>query len=101
MLGRLIWNPIGALIVGLLALALGVAVFAGVNVACYGSSTSAMVQGSTCTDRKGNTLTYEAWKSDQKQISIYALVLGGVLVTGGSIGMAVRRKRRAAVSARY
>ena len=93
MLGRFIWNPIGALIVGMLALGLGVAITTDTDVSCK-AKTTPMVEGATCTSRTGKTLTYPVWQSQQQQSSMVAFGLGGVLLAGGTIAMVVRRKRR-------
>jgi hypothetical protein len=93
MLGRVIWNPIGALIVGVLAVGLGVAIASGVDVSCK-SKTAEMAEGVTCIGRAGDIITYSSWQSQQHQYSMVAFGVGGVLLVGGSIAMAVRRKRR-------
>lgn len=95
MLGRFIWNPIGALVVGVLALGLGVLITTGVDVACR-TKTAPMAAGVTCVDRSDKTLTFEDWQAAQQQYSWAAFGLGGVLVVGGTIAVMVRRKRRAA-----
>jgi LPXTG-motif cell wall-anchored protein len=97
MLARILWNPIGALVLGVLALGLGVAITTGVDVTCKVKTTE-MVAGGTCTNRTGKTVTYEDWQSQQQEASMVAYGLGGVLLVGGTIAVVVRRRRRAAVS---
>jgi hypothetical protein len=98
MLGRFIWNPIGALIIGTLAVGLGSAIaFAGVDVSCRAGS-PVMAESVSCVSRAGKTMTYADWKSQQQQYSMVAFGFGGLLLCGGAIAFAVRRKRRAAVA---
>jgi hypothetical protein len=96
---RLLWNPIGAVVLGVLALGLALAITSGVDVSCK-AKTTAMAEGATCVSRTGKTITYQEWQSQQQQASRVAYGLGGVLVVGGTIAVVVRRKRHMAATTR-
>jgi len=68
-----------------LAIGLGVVIATGIDVSCK-IKTATMADGVTCTNRSGNTLTYLEWQSQQRQYSLVAFGLGGVLLIGGTIG---------------
>jgi len=97
-LARIIWNPFGALILGTLALAVGIATLTGVNVACK-DTTTALSAGQSCTSRTGKTVSFTEWQSEQRFSTIFLLALGGLLVIGGAYFLSRRRKRRAATAA--
>lgn len=98
MLARIIWNPYGALILGVLTLAAGVAALTGINVVCK-DTTTALAAGGTCAGRTGGTLSFAEWQSQQSFATIFLTAFGGVLVVGGAFFLARRRKRRAATAA--
>lgn len=98
MFARIIWNPIGALVLGVLCLALGVTALTGYNVACK-DTTTALTHGQSCAGRTGETLSFADWQSQERFITIFLLALGGLLVAGGIFFLARRRKRRAAAAA--
>ncbi len=93
-LRRIIWNPFGALIVGVIALGLGIAAWRGLNLPCK-DTTTALVEGQTCLGRRrGEVLTFEMWQSQQELAVNYLAGLGAVLIVGGVIALIVRRRRQ-------
>jgi LPXTG-motif cell wall-anchored protein len=98
MFARIVWNPFGALVLGVLCLAVGGAALTGFNVACQ-DTTAALTSGQSCTGRTGQTLSFADWHSQERLITTALLALGGVLVVGGIFFLARRRRQRRAAAA--
>lgn len=85
MLGRFIFNRIGAVIIGALFLLVGLFAFGGSDVKC---GDKVMSQGDICTEiSKGNSVdrTYDEQKSDNQRTQYIILGAGAIIIVGGII----------------
>ncbi|WP_026208787.1 hypothetical protein [Catelliglobosispora koreensis] len=97
MLGRILWNKWGMLLLGIAALAFGLVMMNSTEVRC---GTDVMSPGDTCEaiDKKTNkvvgTNTYEQEKASQSQTAKVLTIVGGVLTAGGATWIVIAKLRR-------
>jgi hypothetical protein len=85
MLGRFIFNRIGAVVIGALFVIVGLVAFSGSQVKC---GSEVMSPGDICTaTSNGNSVdrTYDEQKSDNQRTQYIILAVGGVIIVGGII----------------
>ncbi len=99
MLNRLIFNRIGALVIGVIVLAVGFYLFSATDVKC---GDDVMQPGDTCittTDGKSVERNYDEQKKENALVSYITLGVGGVILAGGVIANVVHyRKKKPATS---
>ena len=94
MLNRLIFNRIGALVIGVIALAVGFYLFSATDVKC---GDDVMQRGDTCvttTDGKSVERDYDEQKKQNDLAAYVTLGVGGVILVGGVIANVLHFRKK-------